>query len=170
MDTLNKQSLDLLSIIQRVDERLTNEERAKDLVDAAARRLTVYPIMQKKIEDDLERIMEIEQYGVRDKSKSIALYQRSGTRLMPEEIAEALINDLRVNIASMEQEINTIDNALNVIEGNPYADIIRFKFFNRMNDEEIAFRMNCDPSTVRRNKKHLLRHIAIYLYGVAAAY
>ena len=37
-----------------------------------------------------------------------------------------------------------------------------------MNDEEIAEKIHCDPTTVWRNRKRLIQRLAVRLYGVDA--
>jgi RNA polymerase sigma factor (sigma-70 family) len=89
-------------------------------------------------------------------------------RLTPEEISEGLIQDITAQIAECEQEIETIDKALDIIAGDDYANVIKYKYFEGKNDEKIAEIISCDPSTVRRNKSRLVGRLAVFLYGVAA--
>ena len=42
------------------------------------------------------------------------------------------------------------------------------KYIQRMNDEDIAEKIHCDPSTVWRNRKRLVQRVAVRLYGVDA--
>ena len=149
-------------------QRVASERQPKDIFKATEKRLYAYPVIKLKIEDDRERIEEIEQHGAPGKSKSVVRFQKSGIRLSPAEIAEVLITDINAQIASSEYEIDTIDKAINIIAGDQYADVITFKYFDGKTDEEIAKLIPCDPSTVRRNKSRLVGRIAVFLYGVAA--
>jgi DNA-directed RNA polymerase specialized sigma24 family protein len=149
-------------------QRVASDRQAKDTFKATERRLYGYTVIKLKIEDNRERITEIEEYGAPGKSKSIVRFQRFGVRLTPEEIAEALVNDTRVQIAADEYEIETIDKALGVIAGDQYADIVKYKYFDGKTDDEIAQLIPCDPSTVRRNKSRLVGRLSVFLYGVAA--
>ena len=149
-------------------QRVASDRQAKDAFKATERRLYAYPVIKLKIEDDRERIEEIEIHGAPGKSKSVVRFQRSGVRLSSEEIAEALISDIYVNIANNEHEIETIDKALAVIAGDQYADIVTYKYFDGKTDDEIADLIPCDPSTVRRNKSRLVGRLSVFLYGAAA--
>jgi DNA-directed RNA polymerase specialized sigma24 family protein len=157
-------------IIQRAvaAQRIASERQAKDTFKATEKRLYAYPVIQLKIEDDRERIEEINNYGAPSGSKSVIKHQRSGMRLTPEEIAEALITDLRAEIARNECELETIDRAILVVDSDPYAAIVKYKYFEGKNDEEIGEIMNCDPRTIRRQKSRLVGRLAVFLYGVTA--
>lgn len=149
-------------------QRIASERQAQDTFKATEKRLYAYPIIRLKIADDHERIEEIQQYGAPGKSKSVVRFQKSGIRLTPEEIAEAQILDITAQIASNEHEIETIDKALQIIAGDTYADVVKYKYFEGKSDEEIAEKIHCDPRTVRRNKSRLVGRLAVFLYGVAA--
>lgn len=148
--------------------RIAVIRETKDIFKSTERRLYAYPVIKLKIQDDGERIEEIREHGAPGKSKSILKYQRSGARLTPEEISDALIQDITAEIAANEHEIETIDKALDIISGDSYAEIIKYKYFEGKSDDEISESMSCDPSTVRRNKSRLVGKISVFLYGVSA--
>ena len=89
-------------------------------------------------------------------------------RLAAEEVADALIRDITADIAGNEAELETIEKALEIIAADPYAGIVKFKYFEGQNDDEIAELMSCDASTIRRNKSRLVARLAVFLYGAAA--
>jgi RNA polymerase sigma factor (sigma-70 family) len=88
-------------------------------------------------------------------------------RLTPDEIAEALVQDITAEIAGSESELETIDKALEIIKGDQYSDIVKHKYFEGKSDDEIAAAVSCDPRTVRRQKNRLVGRLAVFLYGVA---
>lgn len=65
-------------------------------------------------------------------------------------------------------EVARINDAVNTVNGDFYYDIIPLKYRDRKSDEYIAEVLNCDPTTVRRNKKRLVERISICLYGAGA--
>ena len=148
--------------------RIATERQGKDAYKMTEKRLYAYPVIKLKIESDIERIENIQQHGIPGKSNSVVRFQRSGQRLDSEEIAEALIKDIEAQIAEGQHEIATIDTALKIIADEPYAEIITHKYFEQKTDDDIAEIMNCDPSTIRRNKSRLVARMAVFLYGVAA--
>lgn len=149
-------------------QRIASERQPLDAFKATEKRLYAYPVIKLKIADDLERIEEICAYGTPSKSKSITKYQRVGVRIGADDIADALIININADIAGNEFEIETIEKALSIIADDLYADIIKYKYFEGKNDEDIAEQMTCAPSTVRRNKSRLVGRLAVFLYGAAA--
>ena len=149
-------------------QRIAGEHQTKDAFRATERRLYAYPVILLKIEDDKERIQEISTVGAPTRSKSILRLQRSGQRLSADEIAEALISDIRANIAENEHEIETIKRALDIIARDPYYPVVQYKYFDGKTEDEISLLLNCNPRTIRRAKSRLVGRLAVFLYGTVA--
>ena len=151
-----------------IAQRIISERQVQDAFRATEKRLYAYPVIRLKVDNDRERINDIQQHGAPGQSRSVIKYQRTGMRLAPEEIADALIRDIIADIAGNESELKTIEKALEVIAADQYAGIVKYKYFEGKNDDEIAQIIHCDASTVRRNKSRLVARLAVFLYGVAA--
>ena len=148
--------------------RLSCAREPKDVFKATEKRLYAYPVLQAKIKDDEEMLEEIEQYGLRGRSKSITRFIKSGIRLEPDEIKEAVMLDLRATIDGDKYEISRIDKAIEQIADDEYRDIIRYKYFEQKSEDEIADLMHCAPRTVRSHKSRLVGRLSVFLYGAAA--
>ena len=92
---------------------------AKDAYKATERRLYALPVLRQKVEDDKEKLEQIKTHGAPERSKSIVRFSRTGYRLTPEEMLEAIIKDLEATIAADEYEIETLEKALAHIEDDP---------------------------------------------------
>lgn len=148
--------------------RLSCAREPKDVFKATEKRLYAYPVLQAKIKDDEEMLEEIEQYGLRGRSKSITRFIKSGIRLEPDEIKEAVMLDLRATIDGDKYEISRIDKAIEQIADDEYRDIIRYKYFEQKSEDEIADLMHCAPRTVRAHKSRLVGRLLVFLYGAGA--
>ncbi|MCX4371626.1 MAG: sigma-70 region 4 domain-containing protein [Dysosmobacter sp.] len=148
--------------------RLSCAREPKDVFKATEKRLYAYPVLQAKIKDDEEMLEEIEQYGLRGRSKSITRFIKSGIRLEPDEIKEAVMLDLRATIDGDKYEISRIDKAIEQIADDEYRDIIRYKYFEQKSEDEIADLMHCAPRTVRAHKSRLVWRLSVFLYGAGA--
>jgi len=148
--------------------RLQGARVAGDLHKATEKRLFAYPVLLQKIEDDTEKMERLTTDGTPERSKSIVRFNRTGSRLSPDEILEGLIMDLAATIAADQHETEIIEDALQTIQADPYYDTVAQKFIEGMNDEEIAATIPCDPSTVRRNRGRLVRKLTVRLYGAEA--
>lgn len=144
------------------------ERKPKDAYKDTEKRLYAYPLLLKKIVEDKARLLDMEQNGTPGRSKSLVRYSRSGARVSPEEMLEAMIRDLQARIAADEYEVETLGRALKDIADDPYFLSVKGKFLDGMTDDRIAETIPCDPSTVRRNRGRLVRKIAVLLYGVEA--
>jgi hypothetical protein len=149
-------------------QRLAGERQTQDAFKATEKRLYAYPVICLKVENDRRFIEEIKGNGPQGYSKSVVRFSRSGMRLSADEIAEAQVMDISARIAGDEHELETIEKALGIIEGDPYAKVISHKYFDGKNDEDIAEIMCCNSSTVRRNKARLVGRLAVFLYGCEA--
>lgn len=144
-------------------------ERAPlDAYRATERRLYALPVLMKKVEDAKERLKELEETGAPRRSKDVIRFSRTGVRLSPDEILDALILDLKASIAADEHEIETMKKALKQIENDTYYLAVKGKYLDGLSDDEIAQAISCDPSTVRRNRGRLVRILAVWLYGAEA--
>ena len=136
---------------------------------ATERRLYALPIIRERIEDNREELTELENCGVealRHHSASLVRLIRPGMRLTPEEVHSAQMADLRARLAADEREVRKMQHALRSIGEDPYYLTIELKYFDNVKDADAALRLRCDPATVRRNRRRLVRRLALRLYGV----
>jgi DNA-directed RNA polymerase specialized sigma24 family protein len=54
------------------------------------------------------------------------------------------------------------------LTSDPYYRALEGKYFEQKSDDELAEELNCDVSTVWRNRGRLVTRLAIRLYGVDA--
>lgn len=148
--------------------RISAERQARDVYKATERRLYAYPYLKQKLADDREMLEELLTYGPREKSKSIVRFQKSGRRLEPDEIVEAVKMDLEATIASDEEEIRSIEKAVGYIREDRYSYCLFGRYFDEKDDETIAAELECDISTVWRNRKRLVQRVSVMLYGAQA--
>ena len=159
----DKKDQGIENIIYRAVEagRISAERSARDAFKATERRLYAVPDLRAKLKDDQEELEDTRKYGLKERSHSITRFFKSGVRLTPEEIMEAAI-------AATSHELEALDKALASIRDDPYYLAVDGKYIQRMNDEDIAEKIHCDPSTVWRNRKRLVQRVAVRLYGVDA--
>ncbi len=149
--------------------RVAQADNAKSLYKQAERRLYALPHLLEKAEEDQARLEEMRESGsIQGKSKSIVRFTAGGLRTDPEEMFEAVMNNLQARMAADRQEIETVQKALKSIERDAYYLAVPARYFDGRADWEVAEELHCDDSTVRRNRARLVRVVAIRLYGAAA--
>ncbi|MEA4928492.1 MAG: hypothetical protein VB104_07425 [Candidatus Limiplasma sp.] len=164
----------LLAVINEAVERAVAATRiaqateAKDYYKQTERRLYAYPHLLEKVQDDIARLTDLEAGILQKKSKSLVRFSPSGVRVDPEEMAEAMMNDLRAHMAMDKQEVETIQKALKSIERDTYFATVLARYFDGRADWEVAEELHCDESTVRRNRARLVRIVAIRIFGAPA--
>ena len=145
-----------------------SETRTKDAFKDTEQRLYNLPTLRLKVENDKGRLVLLQTNGSPMRSNSIIRFDRTGSRIKPEEKLDALIQDETAKIAANEYEIETIEKALSIIEADPYFDIIPYLFFDGMTVEEASVEIACDRATIFRHKARLVQRLAVFLYGVDA--
>jgi hypothetical protein len=145
-----------------------SETRTKDAYKDTEQRLYNLPILRLKVERDKERLVELHTHGSTMNSKSVIRFDRTGNRLKPDEMIDALTQDMNAKIAANEYEIETIETALSIIASDPYFNIIPYLFFDSMTVEEASVEIACDRATIFRHKTRLVQRLAVFLYGVDA--
>lgn len=148
--------------------RVQANRAASDVYKATERRLYALPVLVRKVEDARQRLIDLDQTGPPKRSKDIVRFMRSGVRLSPEEILEALVTDITASIAADEVEIKNIEKALDNIRNDKDYLAVSGRYFLELSDEEIAKQIFCDERTVRRHRGRLVRILAVWLYGAEA--
>lgn len=142
---------------------------AKDFYKATERRLYALETLRAKIAEDKGRLEEIKKYGPAQRSKGIGRFMKTGVRLTPDEIQEAVVCDMEATIAADEYEVETMDNALAKIADDFYYKAVSGKYMEGLSDDQVAAYLNCDVSTAWRNRKRLVQKLSVWLYGAAAS-
>lgn len=148
--------------------RMAEAKGSKDIQRSTENRLYAYPVLQQRIIDNRERMEEFIKHGPRGRSAGIVRYQKSGSRLSPEEIYDCILQDMEATIAADEDEVATIDRAIALIQNDPFIRVVTGKYFDGLPDDAIGEEICCDATTVWRNRKRLLKTIQAYLYGAMA--
>ena len=152
-------------------QRPTKREEETSTYKATEKRLYAIPILRERIADSSEELAELETLGIealREHSLSLVKLLRPGIRLTPEEVHAAQLAELRGRLAADEREVRKIQIALTSIEDDPYYQAVEMKYFGNARDAQVAEKLCCDPSTVRRNRVRLVRRLALRLYGANA--
>ena len=147
---------------------IQSETRSKDAYKATEQRLYNLPVLRAKIENDRERLIELQTQGSSVQSASIVRFKRSGSRISPEDALDALIQDIKATTTANEYEVSQIEKALSIIEADQYFIIVPCLYFNGMTAEETCIEAHCERSTVFRQRMRLVQRLAVFLYGTDA--
>ena len=143
---------------------------AKEAFRKTESRLYAYPELLRNIEKYKRDIEDLRREDP-GRSKDIVFFSihgGGGNRLSAEEVQEARILLVQRKVYRDQVEIDEISAALKNVENDEYYTLLTMRYFEGKSDDEIAEKIACDPSTVRRNKGRLIRMVAIKLYGAEA--
>jgi len=141
---------------------------AKDAFKATERRLYALPIMFKKLKTDSENLEEMKAVGLKQRSKDIVRFNRSGYRVDPEDLAAAIEQNLEATIAQTQHEIDTMRIAMETFKHDPYYATVTGKYIDRYDDEDIAEDLGCSSTQVWKQRTRIVKDISVLLYGVSA--
>lgn len=148
--------------------RLLAMQTPADVYKATERRLSALPILHLKVLDDQRQLALLRAEGSLERVAQLTRLQTAKTQLTPGEMLAILLRELETAILLDQQEIETMERALEVIQGDPYYSVISGRFFDELSDREIANAIPCNPATVRKNRGRLIRRLAVRLYGAQA--
>jgi hypothetical protein len=152
---------------QRIED---GKQLMQEAISSTERRLAAYPYLKLRVEYCRERIQEIQDVGAPNKCRSVIENRKpTAIYLTPKEASDRWIQFYESEIAETEFEIDTIEKALATIDGEPYREIIRLKYFEKKSVSEIAAFFSCDTATFWRQKAKLISILAAFLYGVAVS-
>ena len=67
-------------------------------------------------------------------------------------------------IIELENRIAQIEAAVDTVKDDPYFPIIKMRYFDKKTNAQIAERLKCDESTVKRHKNKMLESIRFALF------
>ena len=142
-------------------------------IKLAISRLRSYRDLKAKIVSDRRDVEDLRREKVTRYSHDIirmipGVDKNTMIRLTPEELQELRINAILTEVAENQREIDIIDSVMDALQDEDYVDVIRLKYFERKSERAIAIELNCDMSTVYRNKFRLLKRISVLMYGAKA--
>ena len=125
-----------------------------------------YNKFKQLIQYKIEQIENIKAEGLIKNSKSfIKISNGNGINMLNEnEKVDAKIEEIENSISKLNYYIKLIDHAIDKVKTNPYSDIIQLKYFDGLTYEDISLHMDCDISTIKRNKNKLINDIKIYIF------
>jgi DNA-directed RNA polymerase specialized sigma24 family protein len=137
------------------------------------KRLRALPLLRAKLESDRKRLDLIR----RAQAGHVVRVTPSGYRMTPEEAAAqalreagapARIEDLEEEIAADEREIMLLDRALSSINTDKFYAALSGKYFDGLDDEDIAKDLGCGKTRLWKKRRALLQNVAVMLYGAPA--
>ena len=158
----------LLSTIEDIRSDLRFELDPKSIYAKTESVLYKYPLLQKAIQERKDQIVELQLYGIPQRSKSVTMFSGNSGYVdfkSDYEKKEDLIEQCQRSILDAKERLKPIDQALDSVKGSPYYKIIEMKYFNQKSLEKIANHFHCDVRTIQRNKNELLSKIKLHLFG-----
>lgn len=121
-------------------------------------------LLKKSVQDMKKQIKDLKEYGAPKSTNAVHVVVPNVIREDENEIIDRRISNLRQSIHRTNSVINMINSILNDIRSDKYFMIIELKYFDKKTYEEIAEIMQCDISTVSRNKNRLINVIKVRLF------
>ena len=143
-------------------------DNSKSAFRLTERRLYALPVLEKKILADRDKLTDLKQGGLHERSKSIIRLHRPGYRISPEDMLNAVVKDLEASIAADEHEIETVRWAMEMFSDDPYYYTVTGKYFYRYDDDDIAEDLNCGTTHVWKQRTRIVKDISVMLYGSSA--
>jgi hypothetical protein len=128
-----------------------------------------YNNFKKIVQDKLQEIEDLRKYGVPQKSAMSGGERVQSSRtnvgiVLPEDAVEDAVRTVERSVAEVNRAIRSIENALDKIKYEQYHKIIPLFYFDGCTLEDIGLQLNCDHSTISRNKSKLVRSMALWLF------
>lgn len=144
-------------------------QKPKNIYKQTESKLYAYPTLVKNIKRYELDIADLKREKITEKSKDITSYSEcGGIRLTPEEKQAAKILAVQMKKSRDEAEVKEIQIALGEISEDVYYRIIELRYFNNLADEDIAEALNCEKTTVWRNRARLVKKLSVIFFGADA--
>lgn len=68
------------------------------------------------------------------------------------------------HLTETKEIIEVIEACFECLKNEPYADILKYKYIEKLSDEKISELKYCDPSTITRHRKKLIKRVSNMLF------
>ena len=68
------------------------------------------------------------------------------------------------HLTETKEIIEVIEACFECLKNEPYADILKYKYIEQLSDEKISELKYCDPSTITRHIKKLIKRVSNMLF------
>lgn len=138
--------------------------KAKDSYKNTEYLLNNFDLLNKSISDMKLQIEDLKTYGIRKSGKAAVVVSQNMVKVDEDTIIEQRINELKQAIHRTKTVINLINHILQDLKSDKYYQIIDLKYFKKLSYEEIAEILECDVSTVSRNRNRLINLIKVRIF------
>jgi len=144
-----------------------NKTKINEPIKNTEARLYALPTLERKIKKDKTTLEDYRKNGLHTRSKDIVRFRKTGYRITPDDMLDAVIQDLEAQIAIDEHEVEIVRGAMETFKNDEYYSTVTGRYINRYEDEDVAAELNCSSTQVWKQRTKLLRDIALMLYGAA---
>lgn len=139
-------------------------KKVKDSYKNTEYLLNNFDLLSKSISDMKLQIEDLKTYGIRKSGKAAVVVSQNMVKVDEDTIIEQRISELKQAIHRTKSVINSINHILQDLKSDKYYQIIDLKYFKKLSHEEIAEILECDVSTVSRNRNRLINLIKVRIF------
>lgn len=139
-------------------------KKVKDSYKNTEYLLNNFDLLNKSISDMKLQIEDLKTYGIRKSGKAAVVVSQNMVKVDEDTIIEQRISELKQAIHRTKSVINSINHILQDLKSDKYYQIIDLKYFKKLSHEEIAEMLECDVSTVSRNRNRLINLIKVRIF------
>lgn len=139
-------------------------KKVKDSYKNTEYLLNNFDLLNKSISDMKLQIEDLKTYGIRKSGKAAVVVSQNMVKVDEDTIIEQRISELKQAIHRTKSVINSINHILQDLKSDKYYQIIDLKYFKKLSHEEIAEILECDVSTVSRNRNRLINLIKVRIF------
>ena len=127
-----------------------------------------YRNFQKIVQERKQKIEDIKQYGVPQRSQLFVGGNPGGSGNHEYKFEEEKVQDaiyaIEKSMESIVQALNLIDEGLQALSSDPYYKILEMRYFEGRTQEDIAAYFSCTQPNVTYHKTRLVKELSIRLF------
>ena len=126
-----------------------------------------YTNFQRVIKEKMEQINEIKKHGVPKRGEAVHSYNGGSSvsgLVTDEETIDNAVHVLEQSVAEVQVALDRIDLAMKCITNDPWYKILEYRYFDGMNQEDIAKEFNCMQPNISKHRSRLIRELSMRLF------
>lgn len=127
--------------------------------------LYLMPKLKEAISHNKQRISDLKKYGLEKKGSAVhVIPTTTPIKKDEEELIDLEISKLNQRNYIINSEIKWINSILNTMIKDKFYKIIELKYFNNKTYEELAEDLECDVSTISRNRTRIINELKVLFF------
>ena len=158
-----------LVFVDDTTESAPHHKKEKTAYQKTEALLFNYNNFRKIVEERKQEINDIRKYGVPRRNTQYGEVRVRTSRnvqgiVLEQDAVENAVRTVEATVQETVQALNLMDNCMAALKNDPYYEVLPMRYFEGRTLEDIGSYFGVDHTTISRNKRRLVKELAMRLF------